>query len=139
MPLLQYFGWVGGFLLATLLVASWCFPGTAALAPPSDVPLNERITIRIHSEHKGPERVEFGMTRSVMAPIANFDPETDVWPRQLHTPFETFAQVPTCSRQPCELNLSSIEGHPRGNRAGSTTAPHLGGRVSYFLPHVRTR
>jgi hypothetical protein len=128
MPLLQYFGWVGGFLLAALLVAGWCFPGTAALAPPSDAPLNERITIRIHSEHKWPERVEFDTTRSAMAPTANFDP--DVWPRrslaaaELHAPFEAFAQMPTCSRQPCEPNLSSIEGHPRGNHTGSAIAPH---------------
>ena len=26
MPLFQYFGWVGSFLLAALLAANWCFP-----------------------------------------------------------------------------------------------------------------
>ena len=31
MPLFQYFGWVGSFLLAALLAANWCFP--APIAP----------------------------------------------------------------------------------------------------------
>ena len=55
MPLFQYFGWVGSFLLAALLAANWCFP--APVAPQSDVPLDQKINIRIHTDHKWPERV----------------------------------------------------------------------------------
>jgi hypothetical protein len=45
MPLFQYFGWVGSFLLAALLAANWCFP--APVTPQSDVPLDQKISIRL--------------------------------------------------------------------------------------------
>jgi hypothetical protein len=38
MPLFQYFGWVGSFMLAALFAANWCFPGPIAPATGSDVP-----------------------------------------------------------------------------------------------------
>ena len=41
MPVFQYFGWVGSFLLMTLLAANWCFP--APIAPPADAPLDQKI------------------------------------------------------------------------------------------------
>jgi hypothetical protein len=31
MPLFQYFGWVGGFLLVALFAANWCFSSPIAL------------------------------------------------------------------------------------------------------------
>jgi hypothetical protein len=43
MLLLQYFGWVGGFLFAALLAANWCFSAPIALAPRSDVPFTRGI------------------------------------------------------------------------------------------------
>ena len=60
MPVFQYFGWVGSFLLAALLAANWCFP--APIAPQSDVPLDQKINIRIHTDHKWPERVVLDTT-----------------------------------------------------------------------------
>ena len=33
MPLFQYFGWVGSFLLAALFAANWWFPVPIARAP----------------------------------------------------------------------------------------------------------
>ena len=62
MPLFQYFGWVGSFLLAALFAANWCCSAPTARAPRSDVPLNQRINIRIHTDHKWPERVVFDTT-----------------------------------------------------------------------------
>ena len=59
MPLFQYFGWVGSFLLAALFAASWWFSGNVADAPPSRAPLSESIHIRIQSDHKWVERVVF--------------------------------------------------------------------------------
>jgi len=50
MPLLQYFGWVGGALFAALLATNWCFSVAIALAPRSDVPFNQRIIVRIHAD-----------------------------------------------------------------------------------------
>ena len=54
MPLFQYFGWVGSFLLAALLAANGWFPAPTAPTPASDVPLNQMINIRIHTDHKWP-------------------------------------------------------------------------------------
>ena len=64
MPVFQYFGWVGSFLLMTLLAANWCFP--APIAPPSDVPLDQKVQIRIHTDHKWPERVVLDTTRATL-------------------------------------------------------------------------
>jgi hypothetical protein len=50
MPLFQYFGWVGSFLLAALLAANWWFPAPIGPTPTSDVPLNRSINIRIHTD-----------------------------------------------------------------------------------------
>ena len=55
MPLLQYLAWVGSFLVAALLAATWYLP--ALPAPRTDVPLDQKIHIRIHTDHKWPERV----------------------------------------------------------------------------------
>jgi hypothetical protein len=60
MPLFQYFGWMGSFLLAALLAANWRFH--APVAPQSDVPLDQKISIRIHTDHKWPERVVLDTT-----------------------------------------------------------------------------
>jgi len=71
MPLLRYFGWVGSFLLATLVAANRYFP--ARIVPPSDVPLDQLITIRIHTDHKWPERLVFGGAVAIPAQEANAD------------------------------------------------------------------
>ena len=78
MPLFQYFGWVGSFLLAALFAANWCCSAPIARAPLSDVPLDQKIHIRIHTDHKWPERVVLDTTRSTPAHDAKADGETDV-------------------------------------------------------------
>ena len=45
MPVLRYFGWVGGFLLTLLFVTNWMFSEPMARA--SYVPQWEKSTIRI--------------------------------------------------------------------------------------------
>ena len=65
MPVFQYFGWVGSFLLATLLAANWCFP--ASIAPHAGVPLDQKVHIRIHTDHKWPERVVLDTTGTTQA------------------------------------------------------------------------
>jgi hypothetical protein len=73
MLLLRYFGWGGGFLFAALLAANWCLSAPIALAPRSDVPLDQRINIRIHTDHKWPERVVFDTSRSSLPPQAKVE------------------------------------------------------------------
>ena len=70
MPLLKYFGWAGSFLVAALFAANWCSSVPIARSRPSDVPLNQRINIRIHTDRKWPERVVFDTTRSMPTPDA---------------------------------------------------------------------
>jgi hypothetical protein len=82
MPLLQYFGWVEAFLLAMLFAANWCFSGGLAHAPPPEVPLNQKISTRIHSQHKWPERVVFDTSRPRSEPAATVVAETNVRPSQ---------------------------------------------------------
>src|ERR1700746_2864600 len=63
MPLFQYFGWVGSFLLAALFAVNWCC--SMPVAPRSDIPRDQKINIRIHTDHKWPERVVFDTTLDV--------------------------------------------------------------------------
>jgi hypothetical protein len=109
MPLLQYFGWVGSFLLAALFAAGWWFSGHVADAPPSRAPLSESIHIRIQSGHKWPERVVFDTTRAKVAPAENAQAETEPQGQEAsqtpvaarrHDPVEAFA----------EMALQAIEG-----------------------------
>jgi hypothetical protein len=96
MPLLQYFGWVGSFLLAALLGANWFLP--APIDPQSDVALDQRVHIRIHTDHKWPERVVLDTTGSTPAHDAKADGETDVAGSETaipaeRQPFEAFAEM----------------------------------------------
>jgi hypothetical protein len=112
MPLFQYFGWVGSLLLATLLAANWCLPAT--IAPQAGVPLDQKIKIRIHTDHKWPERVVFDTTGAMTAQKASV--ETDIGGSEPavgteRQPFDAFAEMalPTrpCFRPPC-----SAQGEP---------------------------
>src|ERR1700751_2574468 len=116
MPLFQYFGWVGSLLLAALFAANWCCSVSVARAPRSDVPFDQRINIRIHTDHKWPERVVFDTTRSTLAPRGD-DVQPDVGGRQTPViadrhPFDAFAEmaamsVRPCFRPPCSAGLAA--------------------------------
>jgi hypothetical protein len=99
MPLRQYFVWVGSILLVMLLAADWCFPAAVVHAPHSEIPPNERINLRIHSDRKWPERVVFDTTRSRLTPATGVSPEPDVLPSpnlaqaEQHGPLEAFAAM----------------------------------------------
>jgi hypothetical protein len=98
MPLLKYFGWVGSFLIAALFAANWCFSVPIPRSRPSDVPLNQRINIRIHTDHKWPERVVFDTTRSMPTPDAKLEAESnlkssEILARPERRPFDAFAEM----------------------------------------------
>jgi hypothetical protein len=125
MPLLQYFGWVGSFLVAALFAASWCISAPIGPATSSDVPLDQKINIRIHTDHRWPERVVFDTSRSTLSREPKGDAETDVGgneaPAQAEgQPFDAFAEmaaIPTrpCFQRPCstghalELDITPID------------------------------
>jgi len=105
MPLLQYFGWVGGVLLTTLLAANWCLSQPVAPAP-DDIPLDRKINIRIHTDKKWPERVVFDTTRSSLAPETAVASDMNAEPGETHArperrQLEAFAQMSVISVRPC--------------------------------------
>jgi hypothetical protein len=151
MPLLQYFGCVGSFLLGALFAASWWFSGNVADAPPPRAPLSESIHIRIHSEHKWPERVVFDTTRARLAPAENAQAETEPQVQEAsqepvaaerHDPIEAFAEmgagtVEGCLQPPCSADQNPesdappkrkaalLRSHPGVSRAAKAfTAPN---------------
>jgi hypothetical protein len=66
MPLMRYFVFVGGGLLALLLIASACLPALP-VAQNSQATTDHSI-IRIHSDRKWPERVVFDTSQPTVAP-----------------------------------------------------------------------
>jgi hypothetical protein len=70
MPLLRYFTFVGGALLALLFVVSSCFPETAAITSSGVT----RPVIRIASDRVGPPRVDID-TRAQIAIVSPSAPE----------------------------------------------------------------
>jgi hypothetical protein len=106
MPLLKYFGWAGSFLVAALFAADWGSSEPIARSRPSDVPLNQRINIRIHTDHKWPERVVFDTTRSMPTPDAKLEAESNPGPSETlaqaeRQPFEAFAEMAAIPVSPC--------------------------------------
>jgi hypothetical protein len=79
-------------------------------APRSDVPLNQRINIRIHTGRKRPERVVFDTTRSMLAREAKADPEIDVGRSQTSAQAERQPQVAdreaTLIGKACQIQLA---------------------------------
>jgi hypothetical protein len=65
MPLLRYFAYVGGVLLALLFIAHWSLPPLNAEAERADA---DRSIIRIHSQHKWPAAVVIDTTLPTIVP-----------------------------------------------------------------------
>src|ERR1700750_2533503 len=81
MPLRQYFVWVGSVLLVALFVADWCLPAPVA-HPHSEIPPNQRVSLRIRSDQKWPERIVFDTAHSALSLAAEAGPEPTVVPPQ---------------------------------------------------------
>jgi hypothetical protein len=126
MPVLQYFGWVGSILLAALFATNWCCSVPIAHAPLSDVALDQKVHIRIHTDHRWPERVVSDTARSTLAHDAKADGKTDVGGSETsilaeRQPFEAFAEMALparpCFRPPCSSQGAEREPSPIEKRA----------------------
>ena len=150
MPLFQYFGWVGGFLLAALLAVNWCTSAPIAPSPRSDVPLNQRINVRIHTDHKWPERVVFDTARSLL-------PQRDGGQSDIagigapafaqRQPFDAFAKMAATPARPCFRSPCSRD-QAQARKASSAEASELiqdrsrlstAGRNSLTFPNLPHR
>ena len=69
MPVLRYFVFVGGALLALLLVVSACLP-TSPVEQRSAASV-DRSVIRIQSNHRWPDRVVFDTTLQTITPATS--------------------------------------------------------------------
>jgi hypothetical protein len=71
MPLARYFLFVGGALLALLFIVDACLPKLPAVESASAVAsdsVSDLSVIRIHSDRKWPERVEFDTSQPTIVP-----------------------------------------------------------------------
>ena len=128
-PIRQYFAWVGSVLLAALFAANWWLPGPAAHSH-SALPPNERVNLRIRSDHKWPERVVFDTAHSGMQFAAESRPKLDVVPNQdlaqaeQRSPLDAFAAMERAQATSTATNdkASAIRAKPRppGLRMSST-------------------
>lgn len=112
MPLFQYFGWVGSFLLAAMLAANWCI--SSPMSSP-DIPLDQKINIRIRTDHKWPERVVFDTTASALAPKTETESSSGKSePPVLKEgqPFDAFAEMAANPVKPCFLPPCSAKPAP---------------------------
>jgi hypothetical protein len=140
MPLFQYFGWVGSLLLAVLFAASWSVSGPNARTPGSDVPFDQKINIRIHTDHKWPERVVFD-TSSALAQRA--DAETGIGGIEPPVvgelqPFDAFAAIPIrpCFRPPCSTGPAAERDASRaGKRAPTRIRSRIAARKDLTWPN----
>src|SRR5262245_53104214 len=99
MPIRQYFVWVGSVLLVALFAANWWLPDATAHTPSAIAP-NERVNLRIRTDHKWPERVVFDTTHSGMQAGAEFKPSPPMVSKQ--------SPAPTGQRSPLD-SFASIE------------------------------
>ena len=129
MPIRQYFAWVGSVLLVALFAADWWLPDPAAHSPSAIAP-NERVNLRIRSDHKWPERVVFDTAHSGMQFAAESGPKLDVVPNQdlaqaeQRSPLDAFAAMEGAQATSTATNdkASAIRAQPRppGLRMSST-------------------
>jgi hypothetical protein len=144
MPLLQYFGWVGGSLVAALFAADWCCSAPIVPAPRSDVPFDQKINIRIHSDQKWPERVVFDTTRSTLAEKPDERTEiggTDMAVQVERQPFDAFAEmapvhISPCFRPPCSAGqVAERQTSPLPDSAPFQKRSRIAARKSFTSPN----
>jgi hypothetical protein len=70
MPLVRYFLYVGGVLLALLLMVDSYLPRLPAAEKQADQQQQQQLVIRIRSERKWPERIVYDTSHFVPAPSA---------------------------------------------------------------------
>jgi hypothetical protein len=71
-PIAKYFVFVGSALLILLLTADWLLPEPPAIVPGQQEYI-DRVSIRIKSERKWPEKIVFDTSQPTIVPVAPID------------------------------------------------------------------
>jgi hypothetical protein len=114
MPLARYFFFVGGVLLALLLVSGWLLP---------KFPMTETVDIgadksflRINSDRKWPERVVFDTSVAPIAPVQTATTEETVTPPTTETAVDGPAKVRDAFAQLVPSDQKKPEPKPQRKR-----------------------
>lgn len=117
MPLRRYFVFVGGLLLAFILLIDWYTPQTAARAGTGSV---DRTTIRIHSAHQWPSAVVFDTTQPTIVPASTAEIAPDKSParpaREALAQAQESDVLPTAV-SPVPASPKRVKRHTRVSRA----------------------
>jgi hypothetical protein len=122
-PLFRYFVAVSGVLLVMLALANWCFP-TPPPAPSNETPF-DRSSLRIQSERKWPQKVEFDTT---MLPfVAPSAPTVSMAVAGAHAqtpPLDALAQAKPADK-PSEPQTTKPKPHVRMAHRTPRSAPRM--------------
>jgi len=129
MPIRQYFVWVGSVLLVALFAADWWLPGPPAHSHSAIHP-NEKVNLRIRSDHKWPERVVFDTAHSEIQLATESGSKLDLVPNQGHdqteqrSPLDAFAAMEAAQATSTATNdkASAIRAKQRTLGARMTSA-----------------
>ena len=123
MPIRQYFLRVGSILLVALFAADWWLPAPVA-HPHSEIPPNEKVNLRIRSDHKWPERIVFDTAHSELSRAGEAHHDQDVLPSpelaglEQRGPLNAFAAMESAHAAPAATNdkASAIQAKPQPAR-----------------------
>lgn len=120
MPIIRYFVFVGGLLLALLFAADRYFPApveTAAAADP------DRTTIRISSARSLPEKIVFDTRpRTDVANVAQADPIAEAPPEQVRQAMAAIPPVEIKKEPPARVS-AVVRPRPKRSAQFSRRAP----------------
>ena len=133
LPLFQYFRWVGSFLLVALFAANWRRSAPISGAPRSDVPLDQKITIRIRTDHKWRERVVFDTTLR-LAPEATVDLALDIGASEILPPMRS-ADLSMRSPKLRQCPSDRLSGRPALPRKGRSRTLYQSAKGYHEIAH----
>jgi hypothetical protein len=133
MPLMRYFVFVGGALLALLFIANACLPALPATGARSTAAADLSV-IRIHSNAKWPERVVFDTSRPTITPVP-----APVLAQAVPAPEPAKAATSTVKTGVREAfaQVQTVPAHVEPKRKRKTVARNYGGQQRIVVAQQR--
>ena len=140
MPIARYFMVVGGALVLLLLIAGWSLPELPASSP--DRPeIFDRVTIRIRSDRKWPEKVVLDTNQPTFSPlsleVAPAQQSVEALPDEMTDQSRVDAPAPKPGARPTDAHHQPARARSRTARAFPST--HVArARIRSELPALGT-